>query len=128
MPNRKRDDGYTITRRNGHDGQIWGQPVEVPRDRVQNRTPTGTWTRLACDLMLRLERTNEHKAIAVPFADADYMTRARNSLYKWFRERYGPFTVDIVLDRSEDGSGTLYICRGPKWGCYPVKELEELNE
>ena len=126
MPNRKRDDGYTVTRRNGHHDRPWGQPVEVPLN------PDGyhryRWVPLAEELALRLERTDANHALEVPIPNPGHLKRAREALWFWFKMHCGKNAVLIHCRIEPDGSGTLLVRRGPKWGRLPDHHLEEPNE
>jgi hypothetical protein len=126
MPNRKRDDGYTVARTRGSGQRPWGQPMEVSLD--QAGAVRYRWTVLAEDLALRLERTRATRAIAVPLDDPGCLKRAREALWFWFKKNFGKNAVLIHGRIEPDGTATLFVRRGPNWGRYPDKKMEELNE
>jgi hypothetical protein len=117
MPNRTKDDGYilALSRPDGDGDHPWGQPVEVPLKKMRVCVPRGFWSTLAQELKLRLECTRADRAIAVPFPNPDHLRKARDAVYRWFHTTCGPNAVHISAERKPDGSGVLYISRGPNW-------------
>jgi len=91
-----------------------GQPIEVSAAYWPEHRQTET-TRLFRELMLRLERTPERKAIVIPFDDKKSAYRARKNVGQMMRARLRNGWAEFAIG-DYNGSPALWVRRGPNWG------------
>jgi hypothetical protein len=94
--------------------QPWLRIAEISVHDIPVRT-ISRWTPLYRELLLRLEQTPAHLALAITFCDEDTLRRAHKCLVALFRHRHGPRVVAANAAVLEDGKPMLYIRRGENW-------------
>lgn len=99
--------------RNGTDPspeRPWGEPAEISISEMSVRH--SVYAPLQDDIVLRLDKTNDNRALAYPMLDAQAACKARDSIASAFKKRFGPgFAVFSV----RKAPPMLYVRRGPNW-------------
>jgi hypothetical protein len=96
-------------------GPPWGKIVEVEAAEVPARH-AGPWFDLYRELLLRLEQTPAHLALAVTLRDEKTQRSALYGLNQLFRSRLGKGAVYLSRGTCEDGTPVIYVRRGKHWG------------
>lgn len=87
--------------------QPWGIPQEVDAPVTRD-----TFIALVADILLRLEKTPDGKALAYPMLTVPFARRARSAVAASLGSRLGKNAIKTVL---QDEPPTLYVMRGPNY-------------
>jgi hypothetical protein len=92
----------------------YGRIVEVRAEDIPVRT-ISQWSPLYHELLLRLEKTPAHKALAIPFRDIKTCRSAHKCIVSMFRHHNGHKVVQAMHVVLDDGTPMLYVRRGEHW-------------
>ncbi len=93
-----------------HEPPVWGQPYETNAADIEAKP--SPWEDLYSDVMLRLERTSESKAVVYPFKADHDADRAYEAINRRSRKRHGAGFVVCGVRRNPP---RLFVRRGPNW-------------
>ncbi len=84
------------------------------REIPARRAVAGYWQSWFEEIVLRLEKTPEEKALRCEFATKRHALNARGHLRRRFTKFFGTGYMALSV-RQEDEAGVLYVRRGPKY-------------